>query len=313
MTVERKRGGLGIKWLIVGIPMWLALSGGVGLWLHFRQQEREKQDHKHAYRKDIDAKSLGDDFSKIMDVIGPRHDDLDASRLSLWRMASMIEGAMGLNNIGYEVTRAAGGEGDRMSAPVLMADVLRRKTSQEIWLIVPYDSPSALPRGQATASSVAVSLAAAQSLVGRKLEHNIRFLFVPAAHAGEGPRREAAAQVKRLIAVQGSPRLALVIGSMLHEGKLSLISRQDGTSVVHQLRDLLSDADDAAICSRENNEFSQLLAAMEIPSAHLCKRPESAMTALQEDAMPAAKNVMARSAEELVSVLLRLGGELQKN
>jgi hypothetical protein len=100
---------------------------------------------------------------------------------------------------------------------------------------------------------------------------------------------------------------------MVHEGKLSLISRQDGTSVAHELSDLLSDADDAAICSRENNEFSQLLATMEIPSAHLCKRPESAMAALQEDAMPAAKNVMARSAGELVSVLLRLGGELQKN
>lgn len=312
MSEQEKSGGLGVKWLIVAIPVWLALSGGVGLWLHFRQEEKNRQKQEHAYRKDIDAKSLADDFIKIVDLLGPRHDRSDQARESLQRMASMIEGAMGLNNIGYEVTRAAGRESRGISAPVLMADVLRRKTEKEIWMIVPYDSPPQLSRGQSSASTVAVSMAVAQSLVGRDIDHNIRFLFVPSAFAEEQERLDAAAQVKRLIGAQGVPRFVLVAGGMLHGGRLSLVSSEAGSPIVREMQELVSVAQDASICLQDDDEFSSLLAEMNLPAALICSLPPDRVTAEQEDEMPAAKNVMAESASQLVALLLRLSSDTQK-
>jgi hypothetical protein len=312
MSEEQKQAGRGIKWLIVAIPIWLALSGGVGLWLHFRQEEKNRQKQEHAYRKDIDGKSLADDFTKMVDLLGPRHDKSDAARQSLQRMASMIEGAMGLSNIGYEVTRAAGRESQGVSAPVLMADVLRRKTEQEIWLIVPYDSPPQLPRGQSSASAVAVSLAVAQSLVGRDIDHNIRFLFLPAGFAEEQERLDAAAQVKRLIGAQGTPRLVLVVGGMLHGGKLSVVSRDAGSPTLREMQELVSVAEDASICLQDDGEFSSLLAEMNLPAVLIGTFPQEPMTAEQEDAMPAAKNLMTQSAAELVALLLQLADDVQK-
>ncbi len=312
MIEDEKQGGRGIKWLIVAIPVWLALSGGVGLWLHFRQEEKNRQKQEHAYRKDIDAKSLADDFAKVVDLLGPRHETSDAARQSLQRMASMIEGAMGLNNIGYEVTRAAGRDGRDISAPLLMADVLRRKTEREIWLIVPYDSPPQLSRGQSSASAVAVSLAVAQSLVGRPIDHNIRFLFVPAACAEEREKRDTAAQVNRLIAAQGKPKLVLVLGGMLHSGQLTIVARDAGAPAVREMQDLVSIAEDPSLCLQDDDAFSSLLAEMNLPAVWIGTQPQEPMTAEQEDSMPVGNNGMTRSASELVALLLRLADDSQK-
>lgn len=312
MSGDEKQGGRGIQWLIVAIPVWLALSGGVGLWLHFRQEEKNRQKQEHAYRKDIDARSLGDDFTKIVSLLGPRHEQSDSARQSLQSMASMIEGAMGPNNIGYEVTRAAGTENGGISAPVLMADVLRRKTDKEIWLIVPYDSPPQLSRGQSSASAVAVSLAVAQSLVGRDIDHNIRFLFVPSVFAEEPQRIDAAARVKRLIGSQGAPRCVLVMGGMLHGGQLSLVSREAGSPAIREMQELVSVAEDASICLQDGGEFSSLLAEMNLPAVQISTQARERCTAEQEDEMPAAKNLMVESANQLVTLLLRLTEETQK-
>ncbi|MFM2171385.1 MAG: hypothetical protein RI957_1614 [Verrucomicrobiota bacterium] len=312
MTSESNRAGRAVKCLIVAIPLWLALSGGIGLWLHFRQQATEHQQQEHAYRKDIDAQSLADDFTKIVDVLGPRNDRTDTARKSLLRVASMIEGAMGVNNIGYEVTRAIGQDSKGIAAPLLMADVLRRKTDNEIWLIVPYDSPSDLPRGQASASSVAVSLAVAQSLVGSKVDHNIRFLFAPMVHADREQRLEVAAQVKRLIELRGSPRVVLVVGSMLHEGRLSLVSNQPSSAAVVAMQDQLSVIAAAGTCFEDDSEFSSLLAARDLPAALLVKAPQMPMTAMQEDGMLPGNNTLVASARDVVSLLLRLAGDSQK-
>jgi hypothetical protein len=307
MSEHAPQRKLGIKILIVAIPVWLAVSGGVGLWLHFRQQEKERQEQKHAYRKDINQKSLADDFAKITRQIGARHHATETSREALLRMAAMIEGAMGPNNIGYEVKRLAGKEQSGITAPLLVADVLRRKTRDEIWLIVPYDSPREMPVGQASASAVAVSFAVAQSLVGQPLERNVRFLFVPMVYADAQDQLDTAAQVQRLIAVQGAPRLVLVLGSMLHEGKLQLCS---STAAADDLLTGLTEV--AAIRAQNDDAFSSLLSEKNLPAVLLQKRPNAEMTREQEDQMPAGSEIMANAAEDVARLLRHLASDPQK-
>lgn len=312
MTTDARTSWPWAKILIVAVPVWLLVSGGVGLVLHFHYQEKERQEQKHAYRKDINAKSLADDFSKISSWVGARHHQTAEARSGLLRMASMIEGALGVNNIGYEVTKMAGKAQGDFTAPLLLADVLRRKTKEEIWLIVPYDSPASLPRGQASASAVAVSFAVAQSLVGRSFERNVRFLYVPMAYADEQDRLDMAAQVQRVIAVQGGAIQVLVLGSMLHEGKLTALTRDARQPLLREAADLVTASEDAEICLQGDGEFSSLLFEMNVPASLLLKKPLAEMTAGQEDSMEPGTVVLAQSASDVLEVLTRLAGNSQK-
>lgn len=296
------------KILIVAIPLWLAVSGGLGLWLHFRQQEKDRQDQRHAYRKDINADSVADDFAKIVNFLGPRHYGTTTSSESLQRMASMIEGAMGLSNIGYEVTKVAGKDQSGFTAPILMADVLRRKTKEEIWVLVPYDSPATLPRGQASASAVAASFAVAQTLVGRPLERNVRFVFLPMVDGDEQDQHAIAAQLQRLMAKHGEVWQVLLLGSMLHEGKLHAVC---ANAEQPMRRDLLKNvviSGDSQVQTR----FCQILEQMNLPLAYLSTKPSEVISAEQEDEMLAAKKVIAVRAGDVAELLLLLANETQK-
>ena len=301
-----------VKFLIVAVPVWLIVSGGVGLWAHFHYQEKERLEQNHVYRKDINPASLADDFAKISQQIGARHHGSDEGRAALLRMASMIEGSLGASNIGYEVKKMAGVESAGMTAPLLLTDVLRRKSKEEIWLIVPYDSPASLPRGAASASAVTVSFAVAQSLVGQPLERNVRFLYVPMIYAEEQERLDMAARVQRMIASSGAAVQVLVMGSMLHSGELVALTRDSEQALLREAGNLVTVSEDAEICLQGDGEFSSLLYELNLPAALLLKKPESEMSEMLEDGIQAPANVLAQSAEQVVQVLWRMAGTAQK-
>lgn len=279
------------KILVIVLPVWLCVSGGIGLWLHFQQQEKERQEQKHAYRQDIRAESLADDWSKIVDRIGPRHESTDAGKLALQRIASMIEGALGLNNIGYEVSKVASRGDDQSVAPLLLADVMRRQTAEEIWVLVPYDSPSHLPRGQASASAVAVSFAVAQSLVGSDFSRNIRFAYLPAASAPLDQRREMTARLQRLMKRGGGVHRVVILGSMVQD------------QVVEK---------ELAKSPSEQAQWSELWPTSDWPIVILRAESEQPMTDLEEDACPVGSKILASNAEHIVGLLRTWAGESQK-
>lgn len=310
--METKRRWSWVKFLIVAVPVWLIVSGGLGLWAHFHYQEKERLEQTHAYRKDIDPASLADDFAKITQQIGARHHATEEGRVALQRMASMIEGALGPSNIGYEVKKLAGIESAGVTFPLLTTDVLRRKTKEEIWLIVPYDSPKSLPRGGASASAVTVSFAVAQSLVGQPLERNVRFLYVPMAHADEQERLDMAARVQRLIGTSGGMIQILVLGSMVHSGEMIALTRDAEQPLLRDAANLLAVSGDADICLQGDGEFSSLLFEMNLPAALLLKKPEIELSEQLEDGMQAPPRVLAQSAEQVVQVLWRMAGTPQK-
>jgi hypothetical protein len=279
------------KILIVVLPVWLAVSGGIGLWLHFQQQEKERQEQKHAYRQDIRAESVADDMQKIVERIGARHEASEAGKIGLLRMAAMIEGALGLNNIGYEVSKVASRGDDENVSPILLCDVMRRQTAEEIWVLVPYDSPSDLSRGQASASAVAVSFAVAQSLVGSTLPRNIRFAYLPSAHGAIEQRREMTERLQRLMKRRGAVVRVAVIGSMISEDLV--------------VQDIGKSPSDQAL-------WSELWPAREWPLSLLRAEGELPMNEQELDSCPVGSKVLASNAAQVVEQLRAWANEPQK-
>lgn len=279
------------KILIVVLPVWLAVSGGIGLWLHFQQQEKERQEQKHAYRQDIRAESVADDMQKIVERIGARHGASEAGKIGLVRMAAMIEGALGLNNIGYEVSKVASRGDDENVSPILLCDVMRRQTAEEIWVLVPYDSPSDLSRGQASASAVAVSFAVAQSLVGSTLPRNIRFAYLPSAHGAIEQRREMTERLQRLMKRRGAVVRVAVIGSMISEDLV--------------VQDMGKSPSDQAL-------WSELWPANEWPLSLLRAEGELPMNEQELDSCPVGSKVLASNAAQVVEQLRTWANEPQK-
>jgi hypothetical protein len=279
------------KILIVVLPVWLAVSGGIGLWLHFQQQEKERQEQKHAYRQDIRAESVADDMQKIVERIGARHEASEAGKIGLVRMAAMIEGALGLNNIGYEVSKVASRGDDENVSPILLCDVMRRQTAEEIWVLVPYDSPSDLSRGQASASAVAVSFAVAQSLVGSTLPRNIRFAYLPSAHGAIEQRREMTERLQRLMKRRGAVVRVAVIGSMISEDLV--------------VQDMGKSPSDQAL-------WSELWPANEWPLSLLRAEGELPMNEQELDSCPVGSKVLASNAAQVVEQLRTWANEPQK-
>lgn len=267
-----------VKFLIVAVPAWLLLSGAVAVWLHFRAEKNQLAKVEHAYQKSVSADSIADDFAKIVDVIGPRHQGTVAATDGLKRMASMIEGALGASNMGYEVQKFPGVDGAVDAPPLLAVDVMRRKTAGEIWVLCAYDSPPDMARGADSAAAAAVTLAVAQAMVGRELTQNVHFLFLPMGYAEARTRMAMLAKAHRLITKDANATQVLVIGSMLHPGDMQVLSRDAAQPLMTRADDLILVAENAEICMQDDAEVSTMLHEMGLPAALL-------LTLGDEDAM----------------------------
>lgn len=295
-----------MKFFIVLVPVWLLVSGGIGLWAHFHFEKKEQQEQKHAYRRAINETSLLDDFSKIADDIGARNLTKMNGVVSLSRMSSMIDGALGVSNMGYDVKKIPGIEIDGASLPIYTVDVLRLETKEEIWIVVPYDSPADAPRGAASASALSVSFAVAQALVGQPLQSNVRFLFVPGAFASEDLRMDLLGKCQRLIQLGGRAKQVLVLGSMLHAGPISAVG-QDATQPIFLQKHIPIEIVTAAeYCMQDDVRFSQLLLESGVPATEIFAAADESIDPELEDSMTPPAKLIAAQAEQVLSLIKSL-------
>ena len=295
-----------MKFFIVLVPVWLLVSGGIGLWAHFHYEKKEQQEQKLAYRRAINEASLLDDFVKIADGIGARNLAQMNGVASLSRMSSMIDGALGVSNMGYEVKKIPGVEIDGRSLPIYTVDVLRRETKEEIWIVVPYDSPADAPRGAASASALSVSFAVAQSLVGQPMESNVRFLYVPGAFASEHLRMDLLGKCQRLILLGDRAKQVLVLGSMLHAGSLSAVG-QDATQPLFVQKNIpIAVVSAAEYCMQDDVRFSQLLLESGVPATEIFAQADESIDPSLEDSMTPPAKLIAAQAEQVLSLIKSL-------
>ncbi len=304
--VDSERKFSWVKLIIVAIPVWLLVSGGVGLWLHFRAADQKERDNRLAYQKQINAVSVIDDFNKITDVIGARHVESEQGRAGLTRMAAMIEGSLGPSNMGFQVIKHQGPLLDEVSFPLIEVAVMPKISTTSLWVVVPYDAPATESRGSAAASSLAVSFAVAQALVAKELPTNIHFLFVPHAFADEELRMSLIGKIKQIIDKKSGCSQVLVIGSQLHPGELFVSSRDASVPLMKKASDLIHDLGAEAICMQDDGELSVLLFEAGLPSSLLLTQSSEEMSAELIDSIKPQAQMLGDHAAQVLDVILRL-------
>ena len=197
--------------LLVGLPMWLAISAGGALWWYFELEEKEALTRQAAFAKEISVSSLSDDLRKFTTLIGERHTGNDKAAANLGRAASMIEGLLGPSNTGLEIRRVRG-PGDW---PLLETAIpARQPDAPSIWILTGYDAPRGTRGGQFNASGLAAVLATAQAAAGDTPDVHLRFLFLPHLHESEAPVPDTLRLAAETMTRHGEVRAVLWVEAM---------------------------------------------------------------------------------------------------
>jgi hypothetical protein len=208
--------------LLVGLPLWLAASAGIGLWLHFQSEEQRAIDQQARFARAISIPSIEDDLRKFVTLIGERNASSPAAAESLSRAASMIQGILGPSNMGYAVQRQKG----PAAHPILHATLPGTDAkASPVWVLTGYDSRPGSPGGNLNASGVAATLAAAQALANSKHPSAVHFVFIPHVHDPTSPIAETVGPIRTLIAKFPEPRVVLCVDTMASGEPLQITPR----------------------------------------------------------------------------------------
>ena len=232
-----------VVYVLCTIPLWLALSGGVGIWGYFRAKKAEDRKEAARFATVVSASSMADDFHKLAVVIGARNSSVDAGR-GLTRAASWIEGILGPSNTGYAVQKVIDPESGAW--PILRVDVRGAdEKAAPLWMVTAYDSPNDEAGNADASSGVIAMIAAAQAIAGEKPHRPLRFVFLP--HGNESSPRVALTEARlvRMIREEGTAASILCIGNMRGGEGISLATKDaanQALSVVQGLGEVLSAA-----------------------------------------------------------------------
>jgi hypothetical protein len=177
---------IGVSLLLVGLPVWLALSAAVALWLYYQGDEPEQPRFSQA----ISGPMLADDLKKFVEVIGERHASAERPAANLGRAAAMIEGLLGPSNTGYAVHL------ERGPAQWPLVSVTLRGGSPAaapVWVVAAYDSRPGSRGAEANASGVVAALAAARAMAADTPARSVRFVFLPHDNDPGSPVEETTA------------------------------------------------------------------------------------------------------------------------
>lgn len=213
------------RWVVIllcTIPLWLLVSGGLGIWGYFRAQKEERKKEAARFATVVSAPSMADDFQKLAVVIGARNSTVDGGK-GLTRAASWIEGILGPSNTGYAVQKFNGPETG--GHPILRIDLQgSEEKAPPLWIVSAYDSPTD-ERGIADASSAVVAMvAAAQALAGDKPMRPIRFVFLPRGHEASPAVSTTEERFLKMITDEGKTHSILCLGNLRGTGGLALAS-----------------------------------------------------------------------------------------
>ncbi len=290
--------------LLVVVPLWLVVSAAVGLWVHLRPGGDAPDDAQATFARAVSVPAVTDDLRKIVGIIGERNVSSEKAAANLRRMASMIEGTLGPGNTGYTVRRERG----PAEWPILHV-VLPGKNSKipAVWVAASYDSPPGSKGGEANASGLAASLAAAQALAGEKFRAAVHFVFVPHANDPHAPVVETASALADLMAKHGPPGAVLCVEAMGGGEELWLTSRETGAAPLSRVEGLGKVVGAEVICLEDDIDLASVLFEMDLPAVRVATR-ERVAAGEADDRVPFGGTVAA-AADRLVELIRRTAGD----
>ncbi len=289
METEKPKRKPWVVLLLCGIPLWLLVSGGFGIWGYFRAQKAEQKKESARFATVVSASSLADDFRKLTVIIGPRSPGIEDGK-GLTRAASWIEGLLGPSNTGYKVQAEQVSEAGGW--PILRIDLQGSEdTAAPLWILSPYDAP-ADAEGLADASSAVVAtIAAAQAIAGEKPWRPVRFVFLP---SGGNKAIENAAL--KMIRGEAAPYAVLCIGPM-RKGELLSVAATDS----HPARVSLGALGSSGAAAPVDATWVSSLSQADLPVGFIGSKPQ-----LQEGSQMPEPELMAASTGRLAELIRRL-------
>jgi len=221
--------------ILVGLPLWLAVSAVGALWYYFHKQERDAEMRRAAFAREISIASLGDDLRKFTSLIGERHSGSGEPGINLLRAASMIEGVLGPSNTGLEIRRARGPR----DWPLLETSIpAGRSGAGSVWILTGYDSPPGGIGGEFNASGLAAVIAAIQAAANDVPDRHLRFLFLPHMHDPDAPIGDTLRTAAAMMTARGEVEMVFFVEAMGSGSNLMLSANRSEVLPVDQLADL---------------------------------------------------------------------------
>jgi hypothetical protein len=289
-----------MRFLLVLLPLWLVASGAFALWKYFENEKNEALEIGERFARAISSNLVEDDLRKIVEVIGERNASSAEASTSLSRMASMIEGQLGPSNAGYVIQKEAGPS----EWPLLFATLPALKPDAPfVWIITSYDSPVGSRGGEANASGLAATLAAAQELADSRQPANLVFAFLPHINDADSPVMECANKLLQKIRSLDPVCAILYVESMGGGEDLWLSSRDSSATPLEKIENLGSVFGAEVICLGEDSDFASTLFEMGLPAVRVSTR--SLVTSSQEDDETPSAITVAASAGKLAELIRR--------
>jgi hypothetical protein len=255
-----------VKIAIVAFPTWIIISGVIGLWLYFHQQDKRSDMRDKVYQQAINSKSIADDFHKITNIIGERNFYSESGRAGLTRIVSMIDGAVGKSNMGYDVIKTPTNIGDY---PLIEIQSKKKSNANRIGIIVGYDASPILKKGTENASTLAITMAAAQSLVGAELDKNVSFIFAPHTLGNEPEIIQISQFIYQKFINQENLEQLIYIPSLLHSNKIEAIIPHSEMPLLKKSYDIIKVASAEQNCLIDQKNLGKMLFDLGLPVATL--------------------------------------------
>ncbi|RPJ35683.1 MAG: M28 family peptidase [Verrucomicrobiaceae bacterium] len=300
MTEETEKRPRWVVVLLVILPLWLVVSGGVAVWhLLHREQEKERMEQER-FAQSVSESALADDLRKLVEIIGERNAATEGAAKNLTRAAAMIEGSLGPANTGFSVSRTQG----PADWPLLHVRITgTNPESPALWVVCSYDSRPGSPGVEANATGVAATLAAAQALATEKPATSVHFAFLPHANDPDSPVLETA---DKLVKLAGSPAAILCVEAMGAGNQLWLSSRDTAAMPLAKVSGLGSVRGAEVVCLGEDVDLASVFFQMGLPAVRVSTRPQ--VIAREADATPPAAATLASSTGCLVELIRRCAG-----
>jgi len=289
-----------MPFLLVLLPLWLAVSGAAGVWyLQHRDKQAEIRGQQR-FARTVSEAALADDLRKIVDYIGERHTATDGGKTGLTRTAAMIEGLLGPSNTGYTVRRVRGpGEW-----PLLRVSLPGSRTDEAaVWVVSSYDSRPGSPGVEANATGLAATLAAAQAIAGDQPAVPVHLVLAPHSNDPGSPVAETAATLRDLILASGPPRAVLCVEAMGGGAELWLTSRDPDAVPLEQARGLGSARGPDAAYPGGERDLATRLHEIGLPAVRVSTR--SAVAEDDPDDQLPAPVALASASGRLIELIRR--------
>lgn len=164
------------KILLMILPVGVVVGTIIFMFMYFHLEREEEKSHSVIVAHGFRASDLEDMVDKFTGRIGQRGIDTEAGRFGLRRAASMIEGRLGPQNVGYSVSMSEGLAAHGLLWRSLSVEIPGEQQPKEVvFAAVSFAGPG----HDADANTVSTMIMLASSMAREKPARTLRFVFMP--------------------------------------------------------------------------------------------------------------------------------------